>query len=571
VTSPTRRWDLFVAALLFLATAAFVLWQNAHIAVLWDLSYLLDTSWRIALGQMPYRDFPLVHPPVTFLIQAAIMRLAGRYYWLQIAYAALAGGLGTVLAWRIVLRILKGIRHAWAISLMLAAPLVVLGIYSVYPHPIYDGDCALAVLAAVWMVQRLSSRGPTTSSTFRSRLAVLVAGAAVVLPVFIKQNIGLPFLFVVVFSLALLLVLHWTGRAPEPSAAPVWMRLLAAIGSMLMLGLLGIQLTAGLGNYLHWTVQFAAQRRLPGLATVFGAYRDSSLLWTLPCAACGLLLLLLPAARRVWIQALAYILIAAPFAATLLFLFNNDDRGDRADSLLSLWPLLLLTTAAVAVLELRKGVTLARLMPFAILAAIQGTFLSQSLEGSTYAIWPLLILLVAGALAAIPPAAQKLAPYLAATVSVTFLFCGGLYSVSRDRMDYVDTPEGPAVHATLPALIGMATPGPYLPEFEELVRYANRQIPTQDALLIFPGEDPFYFATGRMPQFPVLLFDPTTDPYSPKALLAEAGNQGVRWVIVKTHRQSIEDVMPDKAETLALMQRQFHLYKKLAAYDIYRR
>src|ERR1035441_4266388 len=59
---PCGRWrlrDWFAAFALFLASAAVVLWQNAHLAILWDASYTLDTSFRIALGQMPYRDFPL--------------------------------------------------------------------------------------------------------------------------------------------------------------------------------------------------------------------------------------------------------------------------------------------------------------------------------------------------------------------------------------------------------------------------------------------------------------------------------------------------------------------------------
>jgi hypothetical protein len=561
------RGDVYAAAFLFLATAAFVLWQNAHIAVLWDLSYLLDTSWRIALGQIPYRDFPLVHPPLTFLIQGAIMRLAGRHYGLQIAYAAVAGGLGTVLTWRIILRMLDNVRYARSTSLMLALPLVALGIYSVYPHPIYDGDCALAILAAIWLLQRRPAQSSSRSQWFDPSLT----GAALVLPVFFKQNIGLPFLFATVLSLTVVIVRNRFGRSRDPLVAARCIRLLTVIGEVFLIGLLGIQLTAGLSNYLHWTLQFAAQRRLPGLATVIAIYRDPSLVWTLPFAACATILLALPIARRVWLQILAYVLFAAPFAAILIFPLSNDDRGDRADSLLTLWPLLLLLTAAIALLELRKGLTLPRLIPFILLAAIQGTFLSQSLEGSTYAIWPLLLILIATAIAAIPPAAQRLAPYLAATVSVTLLLCGGQYALSRDRMDYVDTPDSPAAHATMPALRGMATPGPYLPEFEELLRFAGREIPAQDALLIFPGEDPFYFATGRTPHFPVLLFDPTTDPYSPAALLAEANQLNVRWLIVKTHRQSIEDVMPDKAETLALMQPHFHLYKKLAAYEIYHR
>jgi hypothetical protein len=154
-----RLWGLVSASLLFSATAAFVLWQNSQIAVLWDLSYLLDTSWRIALGQIPYRDFPLVHPPLTFVIQALIMRVFGRVYLWPVLYAAIVGGLGTVLTWRIALRFLaERISYALPVSLLLAAPLVFLGIYGVYPHPIYDCDCGFAILVALFLLQRLNRK-----------------------------------------------------------------------------------------------------------------------------------------------------------------------------------------------------------------------------------------------------------------------------------------------------------------------------------------------------------------------------------------------------------------------------
>jgi hypothetical protein len=125
-SSPGGRWrlrDWIAASGLFLATAAVVLWQNAHLVVLWDLSYTLDSSVRFAMGQTPYRDFPFVHAPLTFLIQAAIMRLAGRVYWHHVLYAAVVGGLGTALAWRIALRTLRGsVAAAWTVSVLLAAP-----------------------------------------------------------------------------------------------------------------------------------------------------------------------------------------------------------------------------------------------------------------------------------------------------------------------------------------------------------------------------------------------------------------------------------------------------------------
>jgi hypothetical protein len=69
----------FIAAFfLFMATALVVAWQNSRLAVLFDLTYVLENAYRISLGQVPYRDFPLPHAPLTFLIQAALIKLTGR-------------------------------------------------------------------------------------------------------------------------------------------------------------------------------------------------------------------------------------------------------------------------------------------------------------------------------------------------------------------------------------------------------------------------------------------------------------------------------------------------------------
>src|ERR1017187_6031511 len=87
-----RLRDSLTAAALFLATAAFTLWQNAPVAPLLDLSYLLDSSYRIRLGQLPYRDFPFAHAPLTFLLHAAIIRILGRVYFPHILCAALEAG-----------------------------------------------------------------------------------------------------------------------------------------------------------------------------------------------------------------------------------------------------------------------------------------------------------------------------------------------------------------------------------------------------------------------------------------------------------------------------------------------
>src|SRR5947209_5193182 len=206
-----RNWmwsDLAVALILFAATAAVVVWQNSRLGVLWDASYILENSFRISAGDVPYRDFPFPYAPLTFLAQAAIIKLTGRVFWHHIAYCASVGGLSTVLAWRILLNIPRGIvAHARLLAFVLSAPLVVLGVYCIYPHPFYDPDCTFIILVCILLLQ-LSER---TSST--SWLAFLT-GVVFVIPLFVKQNTGLAFLCSTVLALiALIAVEVWNKRS----------------------------------------------------------------------------------------------------------------------------------------------------------------------------------------------------------------------------------------------------------------------------------------------------------------------------------------------------------------------
>ena len=555
--------NLPAAAFLFLVTAAFVLWQNRQVAILWDLGYLLDTSWRISLGQLPYRDFPLVHPPLTFLVQAGLIHLFGRVSFVQQLYAAFMGGLATLLTWRLLLTILQPKPWHRLSAFLLASPLVFVGIYGIYPHPIYDCDCALAILFALWMFTR-SSR--PTSGTLQHALT----GAGLILPIFFKQNIGLPFALVAAVGLAsvwLTQSLH--ARRLNPPENRSILTILAAMATTALAALLLLQATVGLQNYLRWTVHFAASRRLPGIAEMLTVYQQPALLWMLPCILLAALFLTRYPSKP-WTPIAAAILISAPFVETLIFLLLNDDFDDRADNLLALWPLILIVAAAAAILALRKGLALNRISPFLILAAIHGTLLSQQLWGSTYSIWPLLILLIAGVCAPLP-ATRWLGLTLSAVISITLLIAGGLYAVSHERLNYTDLNSGPVNHASLPALQGLSARGPYLANFEQLVLFATREIPPQDPILLLPGEDPFYFATGRTPQFPVVIFDHTTDPYTPEQLLTEARTRQVRWIIWKTQLQSAAQPLPDPERTLTLIHQEFLLNQRLPGYDIYRR
>jgi hypothetical protein len=568
--------DVFIAAALFIATAAFCLWQNTRVAALFDLSYLLDTSWRIAIGQLPYRDFPFAHAPGTFLLHAAIIKLFGRVYWPHIACAAGESGAATLLTWRILLRVLRPLGgRAWWMATLLAATLVPLGIYSIYPHAIYDGDAIFAVLLALWLFTRVAESWdrdtacvpqPQTARAGARRNAIV--GASCVLPLLFKQNIGGAFLAAMVAVVAAAL-----ARAMHRESARRQLWFLGGMAGAVAVAALAIHATVGLANYRYWTLTFAAQRRLPGIATILGVYHQSSLLWTVPVALLGFAILRTRRFHsRPWRSRIfALLLLAAPFLWMCIALIFTGDPDDRADQLLSQWPHLLvlaaLLTAAQAVRFACGRIAAANaLLPILLLAAIHGTFLSQQLWGSTYAIWPLLVLVIALLLMEM----REIATPLAAVISATLLLCGGLYAASLERLDYLHL-DGPTTHATLPALRGMATPGPFLTEFQDLVRFTDAQIPTSDGIVLIPGEEPFCFATGRTPQFPVLLTDLATDPYTPEQTAAEMRAHNIRWLIVK---RDLQLAAPPEYETPALLstvEQDFALYRSLPGYDVYRR
>ena len=598
--STERSWiwrDWIVALLLFLATAAIVIWQNSRLGVLWDLSYVLENSYRISLGDIPYKDFPFPYPPLTFLIQAAIIKFTGRVFWHHIAYCAVMGGLATVLTWRILLNLLRTeVARSRLLAFMLSLPVIVLGVYCVYPHPFYDPDCTLAILLGVFLLQRIE-REP--ASSWRS----LVAGASLVVPLLIKQNTGLAFLGVTGLALlALAIVEAWRRHSSRKY-------ILVLIGAMLAFGLavLLIHFTAGLRNYWHWTIQFAASRRTPALSEMLGIYQDRVLLLWI-----GLILF---GAFAFWsnrrgsraLVVLSSLLMAAPFVWPTMYLLREHDASERAERLLSLWPMLLIFSLVLSFVAIKRRSGVSLVLPFILIATIHGAFMSQQLWGSTYAIWPLFMILLASTLSSIrsvrslssdqshpvrldaglvpQSAARTTSPPkrltdwetwlllpLTGLIVLSLLISGGFYIWSHERLDYASLDDGALTRSTLLQLKGLSIRGDWLPNFEELVRYAEREIPRDEGILIIPGEDLFYYTTGRHPQFPVLLFDNTVNPYSRDEILKLARERNIRWLIVKQDLQDEDEQLEKQRDELTeVLEREFEQVESLKNYDIYRR
>jgi hypothetical protein len=587
----SRKWlDSLVALSLALASGGVVFWQNSRLAVLWDLSYILENSYRISLGDIPYHDFPFPYAPLTFLTQAALIKLTRPVFFHQVIYCAVVGGLSTLLTWRILLKILRGVPRARMLALVLTAPLTVLGIYSIFPHPFYDPDCTFAVLACLHLLLRWDRKRASPVLGF-------ITGAVLVIPVFVKQNTGLAFLVSAVAALVLLCVIDvWRRRMVRQY---IWPFAGLMVGSAL--ALLLIHLTAGLENYIRWTVSFAAKRRTPALGDMIGVYRDPLLKWWLTLFLVSTLVLWLSRGRRFRL-ALSGILMATPFVWSVVYLILDPDPSERAERLVGLWPLVLIISLLAMLLTLRRrqgiGLVPPLIAPLIIIATVHGAFLSQQLWGSTYALWPLFMILVATIVAAVidlmtekastedtsplpqssdaqegrPAAAEfSWSTIFASLLSLSLLISGFCYVRSHERLDYANLDDGELTHSKLPALNGLAMRGSWIPDFEELVEYTEKEIPRDDGILCLPGEDLFYYTTGRHPRYPVLMFDHTVNPYSPQEIVELARARNIQWLIVKNELQLEEEPLEQKDELMNLLLRDFESVESLDNYEIYKR
>ena len=557
------RPEWFAALALFLATAGVVLWQNSQFGSLWDISFLLEHASRIAAGQLPYRDFPFPYTPITFAIQAAILKFTGRVYFHHVLYGAFIGGLASVLTWRVIFNLLRGaVPAAKVAAFFLSVPLIVLGVTCIFPHPFYDSDCTCEILLTILLLQKAERM---EFPPIRS----LLAGAMLVIPIFIKQNMGIAFF--VSAAGALLVLIGIAAVRHRPWAGYVW--ILAGAGAGLILALGIVQISVGLNNYIHWTVEFAASRRLPALTGLIRLYWGKSLLPWLAALSIGIALHRMNRSNSRRIAILSGFLISLPFTFIAIYSQVNPDQFARLGAFLALWPFVLIAATLLALSQLRRVSGVNLVLPFLLLATINGSILSQHFKGSTYALWPFFMILVAICIAGVSHKGFSFPQILPVTgaIGVSMFLAGGWYAFSHMRMDYVDVTDGALVRSNLPALSGLALRGRWNPDFDELVRFSEREIPFEDSILVLPGEDLFYYATGRRPQFPVLSFDHTLNPYNPETILALTRERQTRWLIVKRNLQLKTEPIEEKDKLLGLLEQDFRKTASLNNYDIYRR
>jgi len=541
--------ELWRQALLWLAVCVLAVgagavhqWQTGRIGVLGDYAYIVDTAWRIAQGEVMYRDFGLPHSPLTFHVQATLIRVFGFSYGVTAWYCTVVNVVYVVLTYGLVRVLVPG----WS-GVALCVPLVWLAPHCIYPHPFYDPDTCLLILLNLNLLQWVATR----------RVGAVVAflgGVTAVLPALGKQNVGYPYVLLVVG-----VVVWWgwlrgrwvgagagsrgegKGESKAEGTAELDVVGLRWFGAGVVAGVVGavvwLGLTCGLGNYWRW-VFASASRRLVGLVLIpeiYGNYES----WALG----GLMVLGWwlwqrkgEGARPSWVATASATLLLGPFVvmSTITWLCGGLFVVGYNHPLLSLWVPVMILTLVVGLWQLPAVLSASQpvrvMLPWIAVILTFFSFLSQGHTKSSYGVWALFVLMVASVVRVRNDPWQLLICWIFA---ITLTLTAIPYVYRNIRLRYIDRRGKTLQTVTSGSFRGFTVHVPHLSNFFELLDFVTKYIPESEPVVCVPQEDPFYVMTGRRNPLPMVIFDRTAMPFSPEEIVEEAERRRVKWVIVK--------------------------------------
>jgi hypothetical protein len=504
---PTRSaWrlrDTLAAAALFLASAAFTLWQNTRVAVLWDISYLLDTSYRFSLGQTPLPRLPLrpraAHLPRPRRHHPHLRPRLLPAHPLRRTRSRPA----TLLTWRILFNLLgapmiaepkrgrsvllgAGRRAIWGKSLQPPASRRIRRSAHLNPPRHLRRRLPPPHLRQRRHPRRPARPVPLQRATSSSRQARNCPRRRSLRPPALLQAEHRP-----------ALPPHHPccsrrhRHRPPPSTHQ---HLTRSSGSS------PAPTTLAAATPRHPRHRRPAQLPLldhhlrrpapPARPRVMlSTYRQASLLWTIPAAIAALALL----RRSAPTAGPAPLAHPSPRLSVPLDHRRprpHHDPDDRAGQLLSLWPHILILSAALAVWNLRP-------QKLAADPTLSPSFPPSSWHHRRRVPLPAALGIDLRPLASAHPAhrsscSRRSPPSRARwpSSSPQPSSSAAASTPPATSASAISTSTAREAHATLPELRGLTTPGPWIPDFEELVRTTNAEIPANDGILLLPGEVP---------------------------------------------------------------------------------
>lgn len=561
LSSKLEKYFLVLACLF---SALIVVFQSQRFWYLYDYSFVLENAYRMLHGVPFYRDFLFPYPPGTFLIQTFLIRLFGTTLYPQIVYCCLI----SIVTYLLTFRILFFFDDSIWLNFALALPIAVTGGYGLVFFPFYDQDSTFFILLAIFFVLY-------SYQNFFPSLFTFVGGMLVALPSFFKQNTGLAFLILthLVFVFALV-------SKRDRIRVKNYLVFVAGTIVCLVFLLIYLQLSSGLENYFYSTFTIPRRTRLPSPAVYLSVFRSFVIIRGIIAWLCAMAILKYLGDRKLLVRLFIVLLIFSPVYLVPLarwILFHKD----YFDQFLTIWPIAIVISVITVLYSFYKipGVPFFhKSFCLLLILLINAALLAQGYTASHFGIWPLLIILFGQLLYLITN--SSLAKYalfvrrifvinsIGLTISLSIMMITNYHLRAVSSFN----PGEVINHSVFPALNGLSIPGEQIPNFDNLLTFVKKEIPLDEQIMIIPAEDPFYFGSGRIPKFPLYMYDWTLLLYSPQEVLDKVTQYDVKWMVIKIDLQAKWIVNWRNLNSLLVqLKKEFTLYKTLPGYEIYRK
>lgn len=482
----------------------FLVYRNTGLAnPLVDFTYQLENSYRITVGQVPYKDFFLVLTPGIYYIDALFLEIFGQSNLGQIVLTLLMHSFIILFTNRILVKITGN--H---IVTYLGTAIMAFSESVTYPYVSYNSLCFLLMLGfGLYLTKHINNLSASRS---------FIIGFLVALPFYAKQNYGV--FFAIAFYFFFLCFCLKTKKLAH---------FLTSIGGSLLtvaifLVYLGIN-QIDLYDFLYQTLIFPSAAKHP-LNVVLG-----SLMGAFSSNAC-----------------ITYI-----YVFLLILFFERSSLSTRTKLVLSalLSALIWIMLTQLADIEYNAATNF-WFLGYALLVfiwLIEGAFKKRILSNLSIGIISFFIMLF-GILTKRPDAPLWMFCIIAALIYkyyskkksvviipllLSFLLVSTFYQANTIKMGWVNEEGTLQVENNIDSrFYKMGMNGPWLEEMEDLSLYIRNNV-GEASFVEVPCEDPIYWATDTTPQLNFFQMYSETNPYPEKEFAEIISDAGIQVIIVK--------------------------------------
>lgn len=550
MSSQKRSKEDFVLIMLLIFSIGLVVIQSFRLTAMVDYSYMVENSYRIFQGQLPYKDFVLAYPPGTFYILALFFILFGPNNYSVVACVVTGQVITLILSYLLFNKISQN----KIVNLLMLCPIALAGhgIVSSVNYDIAETICILISLNIFFQIIQVGKTG--------NNLQWFLLGVTVALSLLFKQNVAVVFIFS--FTIVILYLMYKKNITKKNCLYFVCGNIFVITVILVFMLKLEIAYDIWLQIFQYPSGERDVWKNIFDVIAQFFTINIKAIILCI-CAYivgkhfCGW-------DKNILIDIVGCIALFGPIVIAC-------KGGIMVTDLLLLtchWHILLFISVLVVAYDVFKNKNINYIVGIiALLLTIASSLVSQGIIGSTYGIYPLLMFLLLFIYENIE-GIKKIKKHTLCIIPLAIIVSLFIMVVTEVRMAFIDL-SGEQYTSKTKALAGVSAPGHYIENLDNLIEWVNTNMDLQESFVELPGEDPIYFATGREPRLKYFHLNSTMFPYTIEKYKDDCLNEHIDYIFVKTDLQCAGGFIDYEEFSVMIIDKYFFV-KKLPGYAIYK-